>query len=103
MKNIKYKVDIESHGNLMPLDIFKIFYKQTMQQLAKDKNKRVIFCDTQQIKIMHLVVCSVTMKHKNKDKLCRSFVNPGGSHRTIGGVRDWETWHPICEVQHNET
>ena len=43
--------------------------------------------------ITQLGICSVTIRHKNKDKLCRIFVVPGDG---------WATRHPKCEMQHNK-
>ena len=42
---IKYKVDVGSDGNLVPLDIFKILFPMlTMEHLTKPKDKRAIIC-----------------------------------------------------------
>ena len=40
---IEYKINTESDGNLKPLNIFKIILpRETMEQLAKHKDKRVV-------------------------------------------------------------
>ena len=61
----------------MPLDMFKILFpKATIEQLAKHKDERVILCMYQKKKSRRtqVRVYSVTIKHINKDALCRFYL-----------------------------
>ena len=69
----------------MSLDIFNVsFPEATLQKLAKHKDKMVIFCTYNTLKIMQVVVCSVTIRDKNIDTLCRFFVVTRGNPVLLG-------------------
>ena len=70
----------------MPLNIPKILFpKATMEQFATCKDKRVILHTYSNTSKTQLGVCSIAVKHKNKNKLDRFFVVPKGRY---GIVRD---------------
>ena len=82
---IEYKVDAGTDSSLMPLNVFEILFPiATVEQLIKHKDKSVMLCTYNKTCIPQLGVCSVNIKHKNKQKLCRFFVVPVGSPALLG-------------------
>ena len=72
--NIECNINPGSNGSLMPLNIFKILYPgATMEQLAKHKDKCITLQMYNKSSILQLEVWTVTIKHNNKQKLCRFF------------------------------
>ena len=62
----------------MPLNIFKILFPEaTMEHFMRHKVKSFAVCTYNKISTTQLGVCSITRRHKNKDKLYRLFVVPG--------------------------
>ena len=49
----KYKADMRSDNSLMPLDVLNILFPRTiLEQLTKHKDKRIILCGHNKLKIM---------------------------------------------------
>ena len=75
--SVPYKIDMGSHGNIMPLHIFKkLFTGVTNESLAETINKHIM--------LKQLGTCKVMIEHKNNKKRCQFFVVPGNGQALLG-------------------
>ena len=75
---IAYTIDTGSDGSLMSLNVLKILFpKVTLEQPCKYR-QNIVLCTYNKAYIPQLGICSVAIKHKNKQKLCKFSVVPGG-------------------------
>ena len=78
MTIVPYKVDTGSHGNIMPLHIYKkLFPRINNEKLAPTKNESIQLKAYNKTTITQLCTCTVEIEYKNKKKMCTFCVVPG--------------------------
>ena len=85
MANLRNKIDTGNDGILMQLNVFKILFPRvTIWQLEKYERQK---CHTKiynKSSTSWVGLCSNTINHKNKQKLCKFFVVPGNVPTLLG-------------------
>ena len=77
----EYQIDKGSDGKFILINTFRnLFPRATVKQLAKHKDKGSFCKCSKKTRIPHVGVCSIKIKHKNKQRLCKLFVIPRNGH-----------------------
>ena len=66
------KIDTGSHGNMMPVHVFRRLYsKVTNKQVAATKKQCILLQKYNKTTITQLGTCTVVIDHKNNKKKCK--------------------------------